>query len=128
MWLNPQKIANLVTFTEEIFNRKLNFLCIGSWGLTIFASSEKYQLKCFLIFWCGGYAFFKCRVNNIHYWIHIFLHFNVRYYPLLHYYRWNHWHSLLNGICHINPFWSSVTFLYPLKTSENQGFSDVFRG
>ena len=28
----------------------------------------------------------------------------------------------------INPFYSSVTFLYPLKTSENQKFSDVFRG
>ena len=28
----------------------------------------------------------------------------------------------------INPFYSSVTFLYPLKTSENQRFSDVFRG
>ena len=28
----------------------------------------------------------------------------------------------------INPFESSVTFLYPLKTSENLWFSDVFRG
>ena len=27
-----------------------------------------------------------------------------------------------------SPFQSSVTFLYPLKTSENQRFSDVFRG
>ena len=27
-----------------------------------------------------------------------------------------------------NPFYSSVTFVYPLKTSENQRFSDVFRG
>ena len=27
-----------------------------------------------------------------------------------------------------NPFQSSVTFLYPLKTSENLWFSDVFRG
>ena len=28
----------------------------------------------------------------------------------------------------INPFWSGVTFLYPLKMSENQSFSDVFMG
>ena len=28
----------------------------------------------------------------------------------------------------LNPFYSSVTFLQPLKTSENQRFSDVFRG
>ena len=28
----------------------------------------------------------------------------------------------------VNTFWSSVTFLYPLNTSENQRFSGVFRG
>ena len=28
----------------------------------------------------------------------------------------------------IKPFWSSVPFVYPLKTSENLWFSDVFRG
>ena len=28
----------------------------------------------------------------------------------------------------VNPFWSNVTFLYSLKTSENHRFSDVFRG
>ena len=27
MWPNPQETANLVTFTEEILNRKLHFLC-----------------------------------------------------------------------------------------------------
>ena len=27
MWPNPQKTANLVTFTEEILNEKLLFLC-----------------------------------------------------------------------------------------------------
>ena len=27
MWPNLQKIADLVTFTEEILNRKLQFLC-----------------------------------------------------------------------------------------------------
>ena len=28
----------------------------------------------------------------------------------------------------LNPFESNVTFLYPLKMSENLWFSDVFRG
>ena len=27
MWLNPQAPAGLVTFTEEIINEKLRFLC-----------------------------------------------------------------------------------------------------
>ena len=27
----------------------------------------------------------------------------------------------------LNPFWSNVTFLYPLRTSENHRFSDFFR-
>ena len=30
MWLNPQFSADLVTFTEEIFNGKLHFLCSES--------------------------------------------------------------------------------------------------
>ena len=30
--------------------------------------------------------------------------------------------------CSFKPLMSSVTFLYPLKTSENLRFSDVFRG
>ena len=29
MWPNPQKTADLVTFTEEILNGKLTFLCSG---------------------------------------------------------------------------------------------------
>ena len=28
----------------------------------------------------------------------------------------------------VNPFHATGLFLYPLKTSENQRFSDVFRG
>ena len=27
MWPNPQESAELVTFTEEVFNGKLHFLC-----------------------------------------------------------------------------------------------------
>ena len=29
---NPQETANLVTFTEEIHNEKLHFLCSGSYN------------------------------------------------------------------------------------------------
>ena len=33
MWLNPQETADLVTFTKEILNEKLHFLCSGNaWG------------------------------------------------------------------------------------------------
>ena len=31
MWPNPQFPADLVTFTEEIFNGKLHFLCSKFW-------------------------------------------------------------------------------------------------
>ena len=30
MWPNPQDTADLVTFTEEILNGKLHFLCSGT--------------------------------------------------------------------------------------------------
>ena len=29
MWSNPQETVDLVTFTEEILNEKLHFLCSG---------------------------------------------------------------------------------------------------
>ena len=32
MWPNPQETANLVTFTEEILNEKLQFLCGANCG------------------------------------------------------------------------------------------------
>ena len=33
MWPNPQETADLVTFTEEILNRKLSFFCSVSMSL-----------------------------------------------------------------------------------------------
>ena len=33
-----------------------------------------------------------------------------------------------NEIVRVNPFHAAGLFLYPLKTSENQSFSDNFRG
>ena len=32
MWPNPQETADLVTFTEEIFNGNLQFLCSENYG------------------------------------------------------------------------------------------------
>ena len=37
---NPQEIAEWVTFTEEILNRKLHFLC-SVWNYSVAVSSEK---------------------------------------------------------------------------------------
>ena len=36
MWPNPQFPADFVTFTEEILNVKLHFLCSGTWFLVTF--------------------------------------------------------------------------------------------
>ena len=33
MWQNPQETGYLVTFIEEVHNRKLHFLCSDSYGL-----------------------------------------------------------------------------------------------
>ena len=35
MWPNPQFPADLVTFTEEILNGKLNFLCSGTFEIGV---------------------------------------------------------------------------------------------
>ena len=35
---NPQKTADLVTFTEDILNGKLHFLCSGSHGYNLLFS------------------------------------------------------------------------------------------
>ena len=45
MWLNPQETTDLVTFTEEILNGKLHFLCslIESWN---YAKLQNWGFKC----------------------------------------------------------------------------------
>ena len=50
MWPNPQETADLVTFTEEIINGKLQFL----WSDKFLSTNEKLR---FLLFWffLGGY-------------------------------------------------------------------------
>ena len=45
MWLNPQKIAYLVTFTEEIFNGKLQFLCYRSMDCGPFVAAKSRLLE-----------------------------------------------------------------------------------
>ena len=43
MWPNPQDTADFVTFTEEIFNGKLRFLC--SVFHYIFIAFENYHME-----------------------------------------------------------------------------------
>ena len=54
MWPNPQKIADLVTFTEEIFNGKLHFLWsaifLPSKCSNLMLRSKPVQRKCLHIF------------------------------------------------------------------------------
>ena len=38
------------------------------------------------------------------------------------------WISVKQYYIYFNSFWNNFLFLYPLKTSENQSFSDFFRG
>ena len=45
MWPNPQKTANLVTFTEEILNEKLHFLCSVCSLFSLVYRSEKNVTK-----------------------------------------------------------------------------------
>ena len=42
MWLNPQGTPDLVTFTEEILNGKLHFLC-SSWSTHIWVEYWSYN-------------------------------------------------------------------------------------
>ena len=35
MWPNPQETADLITFTEETFNRKLHFLWIAGYAINL---------------------------------------------------------------------------------------------
>ena len=47
MWPNPQKTADLVTFTEEILNWKLHFLCsVCQFSSDIFIAAS-YFIPCF---------------------------------------------------------------------------------
>ena len=53
MWPNPQKNADLVTFTEEILNAKIHFLCSEN-VYTHFknlAANTTIFLKCVWPFW-----------------------------------------------------------------------------
>ena len=45
MWPNPPFSADLVTFTEEVFNRKLSFLCSVSYWWVCYKNSALRQKK-----------------------------------------------------------------------------------
>ena len=54
MWQNPQETADLITFTEEILNGKLYFLCSETATTTRYhyrGISFDYR-KCFFDGWC----------------------------------------------------------------------------
>ena len=66
MWPNPQVPAGLVTFTEEIFNGKLDFLCsVNGKDRTLSMSEEGGGAECFsmdqnilgLFWWVMKYIF-----------------------------------------------------------------------
>ena len=44
MWSNPQETADFVTFTEEILNRKLHFLCIDPLGKYNYKRSQSFSM------------------------------------------------------------------------------------
>ena len=44
MWSNPQEIADLVTFTEEILDGKLHFLCMQWEAFITFVTHERPEL------------------------------------------------------------------------------------
>ena len=48
MWPNPQKTAGLVTFTEEIVNEKLRFLCSDNYDVEI-VWGRRWR-ECFFVF------------------------------------------------------------------------------
>ena len=58
MWPNPQKTADLITFTEEILNGKFDFLCSEisyivfhfiSKRFGLFSNNEKLEQSCFYL-------------------------------------------------------------------------------
>ena len=55
MWPDPQSPVDLVTFTEEILNGKLHFLC----SETLFSNELKIRFKATLYIWVK-IANYKC--------------------------------------------------------------------
>ena len=63
MWPNPQETVNLVTFTEEILNGKLHFLCIVKWYIDICQSSIvilKHKVLRFIL----GFLLYRYIITN----------------------------------------------------------------
>ena len=62
MWPNPQFPAHLVTFTEEICNEKLHFLCTVYWKLIL----HRYFSRNFPRFWVIAYNVFEFQGCLLH--------------------------------------------------------------
>ena len=61
MWRNPQFPADLLTFTEEILNRKLHFLC----GVGRFATYDIHMFICTIIYFMSTqWLFYLIRLER----------------------------------------------------------------
>ena len=104
MWPILEFPEDLVTFTEEILNGKLHFLCsvycsvFCHFPTPSFLHSYNVHLKMIISF---VLAYFECATAFIH------SQFELKY--VLQRY---------NYFCLFNPFVSNAPFLHPLKTSE----------
>ena len=64
MWPNPQFPADLVTFTQEIPNGKLYFLCSFSWFVVVFILCDVwYQLNLLVNLWINPVIIYLFKFN-----------------------------------------------------------------
>ena len=64
MWPDPQETANLVTFTEEILNGKLHFLCsVSVRSLLVSLSLQRYFSVVHTIFYYQSFKTVKSRIR-----------------------------------------------------------------
>ena len=71
MWPNPQETADLVTFTEEILNEKLHFLCSESNNSDsdlLFSRNGNKKRTCFIIFLIFANFSFFVFVSSTHFY------------------------------------------------------------
>ena len=80
MWPNLQKTAELVTFTEEIFNGKLHFLCSDSARLIAMEMQllvERYVIQCFFVLFYS----IRSKTKTGRWRWHFKLSFEIQIYP-----------------------------------------------
>ena len=73
MWPNPQFPADLVTFTEEILNGKLHFLCSGKYD-NCFRIKKALRALLFFLSWANPYILLN---SNIWLTLHVLIFFTL---------------------------------------------------